>query len=170
MNKKIQNWRDWYIKGYYHCDQCPYCWVDYGYDDADAGCYIYGDLRDTCRLLPPFRAVIGGIRKKKDCYYQNHQYDGMGEWYQKQEANREKFAELMTDAFDRRRLEVTYQGSNQSIPLEEVPDILEAWRIVDDYEEFAHPVIHKSVWEKWKDAFVSTGRWFANKFKPYFCK
>ena len=170
MNKKIQNWRDWYIKGYYHCDQCPYCWVDYGYDDADAGCYIYGDLRDTCRLLPPFRAVIGGIRKKKDCYYQNHQYDGMGEWYQKQEANREKFAELMTDAFDRRRLEVTYQGSNQSIPLEEVPDILEAWRIVDDYEEFAHPVIHKSVCEKWKDAFASTGRWFANKFKPYSCK
>lgn len=170
MNKKIQNWRDWYIKGYYHCDQCPYCWVDYGYDDADAGCYIYGDLRDTCRLLPPFRAVIGGIRKKKDCYYQNHQYDGMGEWYQEQESRQKKFDELLIRSLNKRGLEISHKGLEKPIPSEIIPDALETWRILSEYEDFAHPVIHKSAWEKWKDAFVSTGRCIANKAKPYFCK
>lgn len=169
-DNKLNNFVNRYVKGEYHCDQCPYCWVDYGYDDADAGCYIYGELRDTCRLLPPFRAAIGGIRKKKDHYYQNHQYDGMGEWYLEQEGRQKKFDELIASAFDRRRLEVSYKGSAQSIPSEKIPYILETWRILSDYEEFAHPIISKSVKEKWKDALMSTVRWFGNKIKPYFCK
>ena len=31
MNAKIQNWKDWYFEGKYHCDQCPYSWEDCGY-------------------------------------------------------------------------------------------------------------------------------------------
>ena len=170
MNAKIQNWKDWYFEGKYHCDQCPYSWEDCGYDDADVGCYIYGDLQDTCRLLPPFRAIIGGIRKKKDCYYQNHQYDGIDEWYQKQKPKQKKFDELFVSALAKKGLEVSYKGLTQSIPLKEIPNILETWRILDEYEEFAHPVISKSVKEKWKDALMSTVRWFGNKIKPYFCK
>lgn len=36
---------DYYIKGEYHCDKCPFCWGgEYmpGCDDYDdAGCYIF---------------------------------------------------------------------------------------------------------------------------------
>lgn len=54
---------DWYIKGEYHCDNCPFCWGgEYrpGCDDYDdVGCYIFNDLKDSCRLLPPLRFILG---------------------------------------------------------------------------------------------------------------
>ena len=73
----------WYVYGHYHCDKCPMCWAEWSYEgDGDCGCYIYGDLRDSCRLLPPFRWLRGWHRKKRALYWEAHQYDGMAEWYQ----------------------------------------------------------------------------------------
>ena len=69
MKKKCKNiWRriktlwKWYVLGYYHCDKCPFCWEERGYEDCDCGCYIRGDIRDTCRLIEPFRTLIGWPR------------------------------------------------------------------------------------------------------------
>lgn len=67
---------DYYIKGEYHCDKCPFCWGgEYmpGCDDYDdAGCYIFGDLRDTCRLIPPIRFILGWGRRKRAEYFRAH--------------------------------------------------------------------------------------------------
>ena len=61
--KKKSKAIEWYIRGEYHCDKCPFCFGgEYlpGCDDyEDAGCYIFGDLRDTCRLIPPIRFILG---------------------------------------------------------------------------------------------------------------
>lgn len=79
--KWLKNRWKWYVLGYYHCDKCPYCWADYSYEgDCDCGCYIKGDIQDTCRLIPPFREIIGWPRMRYAQYWETHQYDDMGGW------------------------------------------------------------------------------------------
>lgn len=47
-------------------------------------CRVYGELCDTCRLLPPFRAIIDRPKKNKYSYWENRRYDGVEEWYSEQ--------------------------------------------------------------------------------------
>lgn len=65
--KKLKRAISYYILGYYHCDKCPWCWEEeMSYDgDCDAGCYARGDTHETCRLLPPIRAILGYFGKKR---------------------------------------------------------------------------------------------------------
>ena len=98
MGKAIKKFIDRYILGEYHCDTCPYGWEDWYYEgDCDCGCYIFGDIRDSCRLIPPLRALIGWPRRKKSRYYASHQYDGFADFCEKDMQLQEKFDELFFD-------------------------------------------------------------------------
>lgn len=69
---KLKNCIDWYIKGKYHCDKCPYCWSTYSYDgDEDCGCYLKGDIHDTCRYIrnPISRMIVNKRMCKEEHYY-----------------------------------------------------------------------------------------------------
>lgn len=61
----------YYIRGDYHCDVCPYSWEERGEEDADAGCYLFGELRDTCRLIrnPISRMIVNARMNDADGRY-----------------------------------------------------------------------------------------------------
>lgn len=90
MPEHLKNFIDWYIKGYYHCDHCPYSWEERGLEDGDAGCYIKGEICDTCRLIQPFKGIIGRMRKNRYEYWESKRYEGYGEWYEEEEKSRKR--------------------------------------------------------------------------------
>lgn len=165
----------WYIKGEYHCDKCPYSWEEktsYEYDEWDAGCYIKGDIRDTCRLLPPFRWIVGSLRKKKAMYYYNHQYDGCGEFYEEWENKNKKIQEAITKFLD--GYDLCWKDSKGEYnPINKEWHITqEAYRIRCDYEDYLGELEAKKnpPQNPWKKAIVWTWEKFIGFFKPYFCK
>lgn len=169
MNKivgKLKKWFEWYVKGYYHCDKCPFSWEERNYDgDADAGCYIRGDLWDTCRLLPPFRFLIGWPRRRVTRYWEVHAYDDIGEWYEQEVGREEAMTKVVMDLLDGR--EVCSRDENGELdplpaPYEMFLDFLKATR---DYEDKCHPP--KSLRQEWEDLLVKTWKRFSNKFRPY---
>lgn len=91
----MSNFINWYIKGKYHCEYCPYSWEDRGEEDADCGCYIYGDIRDTCRLFPPFLHIIGLLRKRKYEFESDHQFDGIVDFYEQEENREQGFEQIL---------------------------------------------------------------------------
>lgn len=86
IKEKFRNFVKWYIKGYYHCDKCPYSWEERGLEDVEAGCYIKGNICYTCRLIPPFKNIIGYFKKKK----REKEYE---EWEKEWEKEYEKWEE-----------------------------------------------------------------------------
>lgn len=166
----------WYIKGEYHCDKCPYCWAErtsYEYDEWDAGCYIKGDLPDgACRLLPPFRYVIGSLRKKKAEYYHNHLYDDFPEYMQEQDAKTEKIIELIEKLIG--EFEICWKNENGIyMPIDTKAHLrYEAWRVRSDFEDFLREIYAKKnpYQNPWKKAVLWTWERFTRFFKPYFCK
>lgn len=171
MKAKLKRAVNWYVHGYYHCDKCPYCWSEYSYEgDGDAGCYIFGDLRDTCRLIPPIRTIIGWPKKKKAEYYYVHEFDGFAEWNEQEEKRRDKFSELVCDFLDSYELcwkdeEGVYHPINKEDYVQ-----YESWRLRSGYEEFCNPYVPKTLCQEWKDLIAKTWHKFIWKFKPYFCK
>ena len=176
IRSKVGQFYNWYIKGEYHCDHCPYCWEEWSYEgDGDCGCYIKGDIQDTCRLLPPFKNIIGTIRKKKADYYLAHSWDGFGEFCQKQN-EKEMFLreKLQENIFKKRPL--YEQNSDGAFVL--VDDYTQEYSyirptaavILNDYEERFFPVVHKSLKEEWEELVKKTLNKVFSKFKPYFCK
>lgn len=164
-------WRH-YVLGYYHCDKCPYCWEEHYYEgDCDCGCYIYGDIRDTCRLLPPLRHIIGSIRKKVYTYHENHAYDGFAEFVEKDDELQRKFNELFCEALNRHS--VGYKNGNGEWT-EFTPDafhMLDALhRFRHEYEDFAHPFEVKTYRQEFKEFLSKIWKSFIGKFKPYFCE
>ena len=133
MKKNSFLWKvwHWYIKGEYHCDQCPYSWEERGLEDADAGCWLFedGELRDTCRYVrnPISKAIVN---KKRNMY--DSQYDG---W--------EEYGRQMSEAQD---LAEKYEQRIQQDGLYDT-----VWDIIREYEHDMHP--YKSPWENLKDAF-----------------
>ena len=147
----------WYVYGHYHCDKCPFCWAEWSYEgDGDCGCYIYGDLRESCRLLPPFKWLRGWHRKKRALYWEAHQYDGMAEWYQQCQINEKAMVAALLDTFQ--TYDITYDGLEGKVT---VPDKKEffwerASSICAQYEEQAHPVEHPSLGTRWKRLLKET--------------
>ena len=172
MGKAIKKFIDRYILGEYHCDTCPYGWEDWYYEgDCDCGCYIFGDIRDSCRLIPPLRALIGWPRRKKSRYYASHQYDGFADFCEKDMQLQEKFDELFFDVLS--GCKVMYKGYNgEEIQIQ--PNRFPFCQRLDhfrhDYEKFAHPFVPKSLKREWKERMIKTLNRFLNHFKPYFCK
>lgn len=181
MLKKIKEWYTWYIKGEYHCEHCPYCWSEWSYEGTgDCGCYIRGDLRDSCRLIPPIRFLLGWGKKKKVSYFECHQYDGIGEYYSRQYEQRrilEKEISEMLAAY-----EILYhpesddwidengktqRGSGYSVNKEElIADKVSMIHL--NYESEAHPYVHKKLSQEWKELLKKTFGRMLDPFRPYF--
>lgn len=175
--KKLRRAYKWYIKGDYHCDHCPYCWSDWSsyVGDGDCGCYIRGDLWDTCRLIPPIRFLIGWPRKKKTLYWESHAYDGMGDWYEQQverETAYSKSLEILLKDIElyQRDCEGKLMPVCKAALIERycfgVGPFYEAHRY---YEDHAHPIVgDPPLKQQWKELLRKTWNKFADHFRPYF--
>ena len=145
----------YYIKGDYHCDTCPFFWEERGLEDADAGCYIKGEIQDTCRLLPPLRFLIGWGRKKKALYYCWHEYDGFEKWLEDEERKDKAVMDILN----------TYLGdSGEKSPSYLISDI--RYKL----EDALIPVKYVPLKIRWKELIKDTWNRFLMIFKPYFCK
>ena len=153
MKRKCKNicewvktrWK-WYVLGYYHCDQCPYSWEERGYEDCDCGCYIRGEIYDTCRLIEPFRTLIGWPQIRITQYWRDHQYDGFGEYWE-EVIQRELAFEEAIEILLKNRYVCLKNQKGELVPLSEEHKghIRNAFRgsafneALDHYEEKAHP-------------------------------
>ncbi|MBQ6053006.1 MAG: hypothetical protein IJL30_06975 [Clostridia bacterium] len=165
MSRCERFWK-YYIKGEYHCDTCPFGWEERGLEDADAGCYIKGEIQDTCRLLPPFRFLIGWGRRKKALYYLNHQYDDMDEWYCEQYRKDQAVMEILEPYLGDL---ATIQNPEFMKPGEKSPSPL-IYDIRHKLEDALIPVKYVPLKIRWKELTKDTWNRFLMIFKPYFCK
>ena len=173
--KRIKIWWKWYVLGYYHCDKCPYCWSEYSYEgDGDCGCYIRGDLWDTCRLLPPFRFLIGWPRKRQYQYHEAHAYDGIGDFWEQQVQREKAYAESVKILLQGHEI-YRRDFDGKLIPVCKA-DLL--W--IDEcsygffgdalryYEDKAHPVIFVPLKQRWKELIRDTWKKeFYERIVPY---
>lgn len=174
--KKLGRAWKWYIKGYYHCDHCPYCWEEYSYEgDCDCGCYIRGELWDTCRLIPPIRFLVGWGRKKCAQYWEAHAWDGMADWYEKEEMKKDAYSDSIKILLEHIELyQRDFEGNLEPVCKYELVDIFNfgAGKINDAYrfyEDTAHPVVgDPPLKQQWKDLLRKTWGKFADHFRPYF--
>lgn len=169
IKKKLKRFWHWYVLGYYHCEHCPYCWSDYSsyLGDGDCGCYIFGDIRDTCRLLPPLRFLLGWARKKKALYWQDHQYDDMGPWFEKRQEQEEIMRTTLLFALEDR--EVYWRDFEGKLQPACKTELVEerAFAAMEQYEDAAHPHAYVSLKQKWKTLLSETWDAFLDLFRPY---
>lgn len=168
----------WYVLGHYHCDKCPYCWSEWSYEgDGDCGCHIKGDIYDTCRLLPPFRFILGWPKRRYNQYWAAHQYDGMAEWYEQNATKEEAFSESIkillkdTEIYQR-------DGEGNLIPVCKA-EFLEAsnWGVSQffkayrHYEDTAHPNNTPPLKNQWRQLIRDTWKKSVHdKIAPYLPK
>ncbi len=156
------------------CEHCPYGWckrTSYEYDEWDGGCYIKGDdwQDEPCRLLPPYKNIIGFFKKRKAMYFENHYYDNYPEYCQHSESLDEKLKELIDKYMLRYGLYYKL-GEGEYTKVENCDMFYNFWRIRSEYEDFAHPFVYKSIRTEWKELICKTFNAFVDKFKPYFCE
>lgn len=170
IKKKLKRMWEWYVLGYYHCEHCPMCWAEYSYEgDGDCGCFVYGDIRDTCRLIPPLRQLIGWPRKRKAEYWAAHEWDGIDVTYQTEMHQDEALEKALIKAFD--IYEFCMRDSKghlvppgyckREIIENQVPNI--RW----EYEQAAHPYTYISLKSEWKKVLRRTWEEFLDIFRPY---
>ena len=175
---RLWNWLKtrwkWYVLGYYHCEHCPYCWVESGYEDCDCGCYIKGDIQDTCRLLPPFRFLIGWPRMRQWEYMNDHAWDGIGEHYEKQLERQEVFAESAVILLNQIELwQRDPEGKPFPICKEELLEIYAMgsgpfYEAFIHYEEKAHPAKIVPLKQRWKELIKLTWKHLVyDEIAPY---
>lgn len=171
-------WR-WYIKGEYHCDECPQSWEDRSYEGEcnDYGCYACGECRETCRLIPPVRAFRGWKHRRYMEYWENRRYDGMGDTYQEMWDQRKILTDELKDALKEFTLCYKVEASegwvNEDGKTEELSTLrptdldsfLDDWvpTIQMNYESIAHPVVRKKLSQEWKELLKKT---FGKIFDP----
>ncbi len=142
--KRIKTLWNWYVRGYYHCDHCPYCWEERGMEDSDAGCYIYGDIRDTCRLPFPIRGIVGSIKRNRACFYTDRFADEEAQYYTDRHTRLVKMTELIDD-FLPKYLECRKNALNDGDDNTSIDDVCPEWcfsyieTIVYEYEKECHP-------------------------------
>lgn len=166
---------NWYVKGHYHCDHCPYCWEDWSCEgDCDCGCYIKGDLYDTCRLIPPFRTIVGWPKMRYAQYWEGHAYDGMADWYEENIHRQEVFAESVNILL--RKTELCRRDSEGKLFPICKADLSEAYTFVNGeffeafthYEDHAHPYKVIPLKQQWKDLIRLTWKQKVyEKIAPY---
>lgn len=164
----------WYVLGYYHCDECPYSWEVRGFEDADAGCYIKGEIYDTCRLIPPFRTIIGWPKKRKCQYLDSHTYDGYGEFYEERERKEKVYAESVKILL--KEIELCQRDPDGELfpickasLLETFPFACENFfEAFSYYEKHAHPFKNVPLKQQWKELIKLTWeRLVYEKVAPY---
>lgn len=182
MGEKLKNFQSalrrgwkWYVLGHYHCDKCPYCWEDWSVEgDCDCGCYIYGDdLKETCRLIPPIRFLIGWPRMRKAQYFYDHEYDGIGEFWENRIKQEEAFAEaLMIILRDKEVYRRSFDGKLVPMCKFDLYDSFGPSEFLDalhHYEDTAHPIEPEPPLKKqWKDLIrKSWNKLVIQKVAPY---
>lgn len=153
----------YYIRGDYHCDVCPYSWEERNYEgDADAGCWRFGELRDTCRhIRNPISRMI--VNKNQNEY--EGQWDGWIEYGEQYE---------LCEKLYRNISEEIKEGSYVPDKLREFVEKNDEYNgteiiqeIVNEYELLAHP--YKTPWKKLKEASAEWRKDFIwRHFKCYF--
>lgn len=164
-------WR-YYVLGYYHCDHCPMCWADWAYEgDCDCGCYIFGNIRDTCRLLPPFRQLIGWPKKRYKQYWEIHQYDGCGEHFERVVEQDFAIEKVLKDALSGYEICRRDFTTGTLVPMCKAEWIeLNRAEIRYTYEEKCHPYTYTPLKKEWKNVLTRTWNAFLDIFRPYFSK
>lgn len=175
-------WR-WYIKGEDHCEHCPQAWEDCSYEGEcnDYGCYARGECRSTCRLIPPVRSIIGWKHRRYMEYWENRRYDGMGDVYQEMWDQRKILTEELKEAL--KSYKICYQALNdeswvgENGQVEKLPALrpidtdsfLDEWvpTIQMNYEDVAHPVVHKKLSQEWKELLKKTFGKLVEPVLPY---
>lgn len=180
MKKKKHKAINWYIKGEYHCDKCPFGWDDYSeyLGDGDCGCYIFGDLRETCRLIPPIRFILGWGKRKKMQYLEAHRYDcydDYPEWMEEQNKQRKEFNDAIKEhIFD--HYAVYFKDCDGEVygnPIDAgcFCDLDNAERFRWECENiFSSPKEFVPLRKRWVNLIKDTWHGFIGIFKPYFCK
>ena len=83
------------------CEYCPLSWEERGLEDADAGCYWYGDLYDgsqfMCRMPNFIKRFIANIRIRKNEKEIAKQYDGITEWYAEEQRKDRAFRQAIDE-------------------------------------------------------------------------
>lgn len=170
---KNHKWVARYIYGEYHCDKCPMCWSDWSsyLGDGDAGCYIYGDLRDSCRLLPPFRWLLGWGKKRRAIYAEAHMYDGCDEWFEQVVVQDVAMEKAILKALQLYEL-VWRDTDGKLYPGDCKAEFVQnnVRDICREYEEEAHPVVTLTLKEEWTHVLKRTWDRIADRFRPYFGK
>lgn len=175
LKKNIQRLWRWYVLGYYHCNRCPYSWDDAfpGCEDCDCGCVIFGDIRDTCRLLPPFRFLIGWGKKKRFQYAKAHEYDDLVDWYKEHERRVPTMTAAIAKSMEEWNLSFHHPlPDGTQMPVGDLNEEIEAisHKVVEEYEREIHPVQHRTLKEEWKLLLAKTWTQFIRLFAPYFTK
>lgn len=172
-NKSKSNIVRWYLFGEYHCDHCEMCWSDWSdyLGDGDCGCYIFGDLRDTCRMPKPLRFLRGYVRKKKAEYGEAHCYDDMGEYYEQQQIRRQAFSESILILLKDKEVYSRSWEDGKLIPvckmeLTDMSDFgVSSFReAYYHYEDKAHPVEHITLRDDWKRVWKRTKKAFYEEY------
>lgn len=152
----------WYVRGYFHCDECPYSWEVRGCEDADAGCYIKGEIQDTCRLIPPFRWIVGWPKKRKCQYWESHAYDGCGEFYEENRRKEKEYAESIKILL--KGIELYQRDPEGKLFPVCKGDLVGMFDLGDHqfyeafsyYENHAHPIKIVPLKERWKELIKLT--------------
>lgn len=139
-----------WLKDGNNCEKCPCAWEEWGPEDCDGGCYAGRDLFEgTCRLPYLVRWYIA--RRANFC--KDHQYDGIGEWYEEQERKQR----IVEEAIYKRDQNLTlcweykteagkteYRPFDQKMVIQEICyDIVGA---MDDYRRGQEP---RTLYNKW---------------------
>lgn len=152
----------YYIRGDYHCDVCPYSWEERGEEDADAGCYLFGELRDTCRYIrnPISRMIVNGRLNDAD-----HAYDGFQDYDKELEILDEVLHPIIELAQDTGVYSEAFKNFVITFTATEQHDLIAF--ICSKYELMKHP--YQTPWRKLKSAYMEWHKdfWYRH-FRRYF--
>lgn len=90
------------------CETCPLSWEDRGYEGEcyDCGCIVYGDLYGDKLMchFPEFinRMIRKSADKKRDKALE-HQYDGIGEWFEEEQRKDAAFRQAVEECILKNR-------------------------------------------------------------------
>lgn len=156
---------------------CPFCWDDYSeyLGDGDCGCYIFGDLKDTCRLIPPIRFILGWGKRKKMQYLEEHRYDDYGEWVEEEYKQREAFNDAVKERiFNNYAVylkDCAGKAYGDPIDAECFCNLDSTDRLLFDCEHiFSPPKEFLPLKKRWSSLIKDTWQRLIGIFKPYFCK
>lgn len=159
---------DW-LKNGNDCERCK-CFhcerTSYEYEEYDCGCAIKGDAYEDGRCRVP--RFVRWIMSRRAQYYENHQYDGIGEFYEELEQKNEKCREAIKKAFGGYVLCIKFpDGTLHECNTEAIFES-EAWSVRDACEpEFTlSPTLSK----RWSQILYDTAMFIPRKIKPFVCK
>lgn len=171
---KLRSFWRYYVKGEYHCDQCPYAWSDYSdyLGDGNCGCYVKGDIQDSCRLIPPIRFLLGWGKKRRYLYRESQICDDMFEYRIRTEKKQAQFDEAVRPHFE--QYLIVWKDENGNIARREngepdtvnVDDVCDYGFFLDCRSVFSVP--EQSLKEQWASVLKNTWNRIADLFLPYF--